>query len=484
MPVDGDDANAVDDRHLLIVDNQTSSHLVVIETNDGNLELLETTTTADVDLQHQLASMQEPTTSSSLRTSYRRRFMSIKMPFTAGRKRVMLLRSRLPTSAIYRRVGRFVRRGAKQRQSSHPMADDSNVMIDESDKPIETRQWLKPAPQLVSIQSIDSHQSDYQTPPDNLSTILPSSTIERIDHHHGFNHVYDPYCPIHGSRRRIAPTIKPHQHHYTHRIGYASVDTLDFDGLTSPTLLSSHTFAAKLIRKRKRAIATGIDKIRIEKEKWKIRSNLLIISIAFLFLFTAVHGLQNLQTSVNGHMGALSLSAVYTSLALSSLGIPTFMIDRLGCKLTIVISMIVHALYMLANFIPQYYSLMPASVLAGIASACLWSAKCAYITKSGIRYAQLNIEAPVRHRTLLCIFFMIVHMGQVFGNLISSSIIAMLQSPLIERYQLMPKSIRHVDMHSVVVKCHRAPSTTLHDPNSVYFSPYAVCMCVVHSLQQ
>jgi MFS family permease len=138
-----------------------------------------------------------------------------------------------------------------------------------------------------------------------------------------------------------------------------------------------------MIRKRKRAIATGIEKMHIDKEKWKIRSNLLIISIAFLFLFTAMHGLQNLQTSVNGHMGALSLSAVYTSLALSSLGISSFMLDRLGCKLTIVVSMIAYVLYMLANFVPRYYSLMPASVLAGVASACLWSAKCTYITESG-----------------------------------------------------------------------------------------------------
>lgn len=42
----------------------------------------------------------------------------------------------------------------------------------------------------------------------------------------------------------------------------------------------------------------------------------------------------------------------------------------------------------------------------------------------GIRYAQLNIEAPsVVIVRFFGIFFMIVHMGQVFGNIISSSII-------------------------------------------------------------
>lgn len=72
-------------------------------------------------------------------------------------------------------------------------------------------------------------------------------------------------------------------------------------------LVFSQAYIAKVMRKRKRANLSGAEKIRVEKSKHKIRINLWIISVAFLFLFTAFHGLQNLQTTVNGQMGADSL---------------------------------------------------------------------------------------------------------------------------------------------------------------------------------
>lgn len=62
-----------------------------------------------------------------------------------------------------------------------------------------------------------------------------------------------------------------------------------------------------MLRKQRRAYLTGVEKIHADKEKYKICANLRIISLAFLFLFTGFNGLQNLQTTVNGQMGADSL---------------------------------------------------------------------------------------------------------------------------------------------------------------------------------
>lgn len=62
-----------------------------------------------------------------------------------------------------------------------------------------------------------------------------------------------------------------------------------------------------MLRKQRRAYLTGVEKIHADKDKHKIRANLRIISISFLFLFTGFNGLQNLQTTVNGQMGADSL---------------------------------------------------------------------------------------------------------------------------------------------------------------------------------
>lgn len=146
--------NPIDDTSLM-----PSPHIVVIDTSDGNLELLASTSSS--------AGLLTPTAE---QPSTSRRFMSIKRPLAASRKRVMLLRSRLPTSAIYRRVGRLVTRRAKHRRSSHPTADDWIVMTDRNDNLSVNRELQLP------IESIDD-QSNYRTPPDNLSVILPSSTI-------------------------------------------------------------------------------------------------------------------------------------------------------------------------------------------------------------------------------------------------------------------------------------------------------------------
>ena len=69
-------------------------------------------------------------------------------------------------------------------------------------------------------------------------------------------------------------------------------------------LFFSQAYIAKAIRKKKRANLTGEERERVEREKHKIIINLWIVSLAFLFLFTGFNSLQNLQTTVNGQLGA------------------------------------------------------------------------------------------------------------------------------------------------------------------------------------
>lgn len=83
----------------------------------------------------------------------------------------------------------------------------------------------------------------------------------------------------------------------------------------SAKLIFSQGFGAKLIRKRRRALLSGAEKYQSDKAKRKIRVNLWIVSLSFLFLFTAFHGLQNLQSSINGRLGTDSLSYVFSSLS-------------------------------------------------------------------------------------------------------------------------------------------------------------------------
>ncbi|CAI5441736.1 unnamed protein product [Caenorhabditis angaria] len=257
---------------------------------------------------------------------------------------------------------------------------------------------------------------------EKCSYLFRGSSFENEDHFEQATEMeripeYDHFCPIHGSRRRLARTNQlVTMQHLMH-----SVDEEDDENLA---YLYSHDLIAKLIRKKKRDMLSGREKERVNKVMQKIMSNLWILSVAFLFLFTAFNGLQNLQTTINGNLGSDCLVAFYVSLAFSSLFIPTFMINRIGCKLTFIVAIFIYTLYILINMRATYSSMLPASILCGVAASCIWGAKCNYITEMGIRYASLNFESP---NTVIVrffgYFFMIVHCGQVIGNIISSYIL-------------------------------------------------------------
>lgn len=63
-------------------------------------------------------------------------------------------------------------------------------------------------------------------------------------------------------------------------------------------------------------------------ERWRIVRNILVISVAFMLHFTAFHGTANLQSSVNAEegVGTFTLAAIYGSLLLSNIILPTAVI--------------------------------------------------------------------------------------------------------------------------------------------------------------
>ncbi|XP_078503025.1 protein unc-93 homolog A-like [Lissotriton helveticus] len=153
--------------------------------------------------------------------------------------------------------------------------------------------------------------------------------------------------------------------------------------------------------------------------------NILILGVGFLLLFTAYGGLQNLQSSLNPAkgMGVASLSVIYVSLIISSMFLPTVIIKKIGCKWTLVISMCCYITYTVANFYPQWYTLMPTSVILGFAGGPLWTSKCTYLTTSGIRYAEKKGKDKTHVVNLYFgIFFLLFQSAGVWGNLISSLI--------------------------------------------------------------
>lgn len=64
------------------------------------------------------------------------------------------------------------------------------------------------------------------------------------------------------------------------------------------------------------------------KEAYRIWKNVLVIGFAFMIHFTAFWGTSNLQSSINADdaLGTFTLAAIYGSLILSNIFLPTIVI--------------------------------------------------------------------------------------------------------------------------------------------------------------
>ncbi len=60
-------------------------------------------------------------------------------------------------------------------------------------------------------------------------------------------------------------------------------------------------------------------------------------------------------------------------------------IGKLTAKWTIVASMFCYSTYIVVQFYPTFYTLVPAAVIVGLAGAPFWGAKCLYMAQLGRR---------------------------------------------------------------------------------------------------
>lgn len=160
----------------------------------------------------------------------------------------------------------------------------------------------------------------------------------------------------------------------------------------------------------------------VQRSPANIIKNVVIVSFGFLLLFTAFQSVSNLQSSINSEqgLGTFSMATIYIALVLSCMFVPTFMIRRLGLKVTLFVSMAMYTPYFAANFYPTWATLIPATIVQGLGGAPLWTAKCAYLTTMANDYAaQTRQKANDVVTRFFGLFFMIFQTAQIWGNLIS-----------------------------------------------------------------
>lgn len=184
-------------------------------------------------------------------------------------------------------------------------------------------------------------------------------------------------------------------------------------------------------------------------ENLRINKNVVFLGIAFMLHFTAFHGTANLQSTINSNesMGTYTLAAIYGSLIISNIFLPVAVIryapftpnsilmelnlnccrlycSIFGCKWTIALSFITYMPFILAQFYPRLYTLVPGGAAVGFGGGPLWCAKCTYLTVIAEAFSTL-IGSEKKQDAMIVrffgLFFLFYQMAQVWGNLISSS---------------------------------------------------------------
>ncbi|KAJ2949243.1 hypothetical protein O0L34_g6193 [Tuta absoluta] len=162
------------------------------------------------------------------------------------------------------------------------------------------------------------------------------------------------------------------------------------------------------------------------RENWRIVKNVAVISIAFMVQFTAWHGAANLQSSINVDegLGTASLAAKYSAVLISSFFMPVVIIKWLGTKWAMMVCFAAYMPYIASQLHPTFYTLIPAAILAGMGAAPLWCAMCTYlaiVSEAHSKISKTSMEVYIAR--YLGQFFMVFHINQVWGNIISSVVL-------------------------------------------------------------
>ncbi|XP_022231281.2 UNC93-like protein [Drosophila obscura] len=166
------------------------------------------------------------------------------------------------------------------------------------------------------------------------------------------------------------------------------------------------------------------------KERFVITRNVVVIGLAFMIHFTAFHGTSNLQSSLNADkaLGTTTLAVIYGSLILSNVFLPMTVISWFGCRLTMALALFAYMPYIAAQFYPRFETLIPAALMVGFGGGPLWCSKCTYLSTVSEALTQVRgnkSRKDVNTVKFFGLFFIFYQMAQVWGNLISSSVLTL-----------------------------------------------------------
>ena len=140
----------------------------------------------------------------------------------------------------------------------------------------------------------------------------------------------------------------------------------------------------------------------------RILKNVFVISLVFFLIFAAYGGLSRLQSSLHRDegLGVICSAVVYGTMVIACLFLPKLAVTYLGHKWCMTISLLGYILWMAANGYAVWATMVPASIILGIAATTLWTPQCSYFTIAAEHYGkQKGIESDAALTRFFGIFF-------------------------------------------------------------------------------
>ncbi|XP_021887715.1 UNC93-like protein 3 isoform X1 [Carica papaya] len=148
-----------------------------------------------------------------------------------------------------------------------------------------------------------------------------------------------------------------------------------------------------------------------------------ILSSSFLLVFLAYGAAQNLETTVYKDLGTISLGILYVSFMFCSM-VASPVVRFLGSKNALILGTTGYWLFIAANLVPSWYTMVPASLYLGFAASIIWVGQGTYLTSIARDHAKdYNLHEGSVIGNFNGVFWGMFACHQLAGNLVSLAVL-------------------------------------------------------------
>ena len=161
------------------------------------------------------------------------------------------------------------------------------------------------------------------------------------------------------------------------------------------------------------------------KDKLNVYKNLLGICLSFILSYASFIGIVTIQSSINATngLGLISSAIIFTVKMITVPLMPSFT-KLLGSKYSLCIGYSLLLVYITVNYYPEWYTLIPGAVFAGLADGPMWVSLQVHTVHTATNYANITHHKPEYLIAMFTgIFALAIKIAQILGSLLSSAIL-------------------------------------------------------------